>query len=158
MLEKFIEWAKNYNWNIALNSEKSDLPDSIKNRYNIPRIWFDFICNLRICENQFATKCFLTLKDYFPKSDGFEGFQWNEFELQSLEFAYDENQKEQIISYWNTHLPIILSVDGGYSYYAIDTENGSVVSGYEPEYEESTVIADDFNSFIENVISGKILL
>lgn len=155
MSNSFIEWARKNNWNIVINPEKIDLPDSIKNRYNIPEQWFNFICNLGICENQSSTKWFLTLNDYFPIT---EVFQWNEFELQSLEFADNENEKEQIILYWNTHLPIILSIDGEYSYYAIDTENGSVVLGYEPEYEESTVIADDFNAFIENVISGKILL
>ena len=128
MSNSFIEWARKNNWNIVINSEKIDLPDSIKNRYNIPKQWFNFICNLNICENQSSTKWFLTLNDYLPIT---EGFQWNKFELQSLEFAYNENEKEKIISYWNTHLPIILSVDGEYSYYAIDTENGSVVSGYE---------------------------
>lgn len=153
MLNSFIEWARKNNWNIVINSEKIDLLDSIKNRYNIPEQWFNFICNLSICENHSSTKWFLTPNDYLSIT---KGVQWNEFELQSLEFA--GNEKEKIISYWNTHLPIILSVDGEYSYYAIDTENGSIVSGYEPEYEESTVIADDFNTFIENVISGKILL
>lgn len=155
MSNSFIKWARKNNWNIVINSEKIDLPDSIKNRYNIPEQWFNFICNLSICENQSSTKWFLTLNDYLPIT---EGFQWNEFELQSLEFADNENEKEKIISYWNTHLPIILSVDSEYSYYAIDTENGSVVSGYEPKYEESTVIADDFNIFMKNIISGKILL
>ena len=155
MLNSFIEWARKNNWNIVSNPEKIDLPDSIKNRYKIPQQWFSFICKLKICENQSATKWFLTLNDYLPLA---EGFQWNEFELQSLEFSDNENEKKQIISYWNTHLPIILSVDGEYSYYAIDTENGNVVLGCEPEYEESTVIADDFNTFIECVISGKISL
>lgn len=155
MLNSFIEWARENNWNIVINPEKINLPDSIKNRYNIPEQWFNFICNFSICENQSSTKWFLTLNDYSTIT---EFFQWNEFELQSLEFAANENEKEQIISYWNTHLPIILSIDGEYSYYAIDTENGSVVSAYEPEYEESTIIADDFHTFIENVISGKILL
>ena len=155
MLNNFIEWARKNNWNIVSNPEKMDLPDSIKSRYKIPKQWFSFICNLKICENQSATKWFLTPNDYLPLA---EGFQWNEFELQSLEFADNEKEKEHIISYWNTHLPIILSVDGEYSYYAIDIKNGNVVLGYEPEYEESTFIADDFKTFIESVISGKILL
>ena len=155
MLKNFIEWARKNDWNIVSSLEKIDLPDSIKNRYKIPTQWRSFICNLKVCENQSATKWFLTPKDYLPLT---EGFQWNEFELQSLDFADDENERERIISYWNIHLPIILSVDGEYSYYAIDTENGNVVLGCEPEYEESTVIADDFNTFIEGVISGKISL
>lgn len=152
MLNEFIEWAKKNNWNIILNSEKTDLPDSIKSRYNIPEQWYSFICKLQVCEDQSATKWFLTPDDYLPRE---EGFQWNEFEIQSLECS---DNKSSIISYWDKHLPIILSVDGEYSYYAINTENGNVVNGYEPEYEDSTVAAEDFNSFISKIISGEIAL
>ena len=80
----FIIWAKNNNWNIILNSDKSDLPNSIKSRYNIPKQWYDFICGIQVCENDNATKWFLTPRDYLPNE---EGFQWNEFELQSLEYG-----------------------------------------------------------------------
>ena len=30
MINKFIEWAKNNNWNVTLNSDVTDLPDIIK--------------------------------------------------------------------------------------------------------------------------------
>jgi len=80
----FIIWAKNNNWNIILNSDKSDLPNSIKSRYNIPKQWYDFICGIQVCENDNATKWFLTPRDYLPNE---EGFQWNEFEIQSLEYG-----------------------------------------------------------------------
>ena len=40
----------------------------------------------------------------------------------------------------------------------IDTTNGNVVYGLEPEYEESTIVADDFSVFISKIISGDIVL
>ena len=51
-----------------------------------------------------------------------------------------------------------MSVDGEYSYYAINTENGNVVYGREPEYEDSAIAADDFETFINKIISGEIVL
>ena len=148
----FIIWAKNNNWDIILNSNKSDLPNSIKSRYNIPKQWYDFICGIQVCENDNATKWFLTPRDYLPNE---EGFQWNEFELQSLEYG---SNAANIASYWNKHLPVFMSVDGEYSYYAINTENGNVVYGCEPEYEDSAIAADDFETFINKIISGEIVL
>lgn len=152
MLNQFVAWLENNNWNIITNSDTMDLPDTIQKRYQIPKQWYDFISNLQMCENSSSTKWFLTAKDYLPQE---QGFQWNEFEMQSLEYCDDEND---IISYWDKHLPIFLSVDGEYSYYAINIENGNVVAGYEPEYEDSTVIAEDFNSFIEKIITNQIAL
>ena len=149
---EFIIWAKNNNWNIILNSEKTELPDSIKNRYHIPKQWYEFISNMQVCENDDATKWFITPRDYLPNE---EGFQWNEFELQSLEYG---SNATDIVTYWNKHLPVFMSVDGEYSYYAINTENGNVVNGYEPEYEASTVVADSFETFIRKIISGEIVL
>ena len=52
-----------------------------------------------------------------------------------------------------------MSVDGEYSFYAIDTEgNGSILSGYEPEFEEADKVADSFEDFMSKVLSGDIVL
>ena len=150
--KEFIIWAKNNNWNIILNSEKTELPDSIRTRYHIPKQWYEFISNMQVCENDNATKWFLSPRDYLPNE---EGFQWNEFELQSLEYG---SNASDIVTYWNKHLPVLMSVDGEYSYYAIDTENDNVVYGSEPEYEDSTIVAENFDSFIMKIISGEIEL
>lgn len=155
MQKGFIKWAEKEGWNISV-SGKSPLPDSILQRYRIPLEWLAFIENLTICEDSSTETWFLTPADYFEKADG---FQWNEFEQQSLEAAgTDVLLQKEITSYWDTHLPIILSVKDGYSYYAINVENGKVVVGYEPEYEESDVVAADFYEFIERVIIGENVL
>lgn len=51
-----------------------------------------------------------------------------------------------------------MSVEGDYEYYALDTETGQVVQGWEPEFEEVRVVADTFEDFIKKVISGEIIL
>ena len=152
MLSEFLLWAKQNNWNVISCSDMIELPDAIKSRYDIPAQWYDFICTLQVCENPKATKWFLTPNDYLPQEDC---FQWNEFEMQSLEYG---NNESDVTSYWNHHLPIFMTVDSEYSYFAINTENGNVVIGYEPEYEVPTVVAEDFNSFISKIIFGEIEL
>ena len=152
MLDEFKEWAVKNNWKIVSGTDKKDLPDIIRNRYKIPQQWYDFICMLRVCENQTETTWFLTPDDYLPRNDG---FQWNEFELQSLEWTDNDSS---VSGYWDKHFPVVMSVDGEYSYYAVNTENGNVVNGAEPEYEISSVVAEDFNDFIRKIISGEIEL
>lgn len=153
MKEQFIKWAEENGWDVVEVEEKADLPDHIKERYIIPETWYDFIAKFRLCQNRDFTKWFLTPLDY--KNDRNEGFRWNEYEMQSLEWCDGD---AQIIAFWNTHLPIFRSVEGEYSYYAIDTANGNVVYGCEPEYEDATIVADDFNAFIGQIISGKTVL
>lgn len=152
MLKEFITWAESNGWKVAESSEKADIPEEVKRRYDLPEQWYSFISGLVVCENNSQTKWFLTPNDYLPRE---EGFRWNEFEMQSLEWT--DNDPE-VISYWSKHFPIFISVDGDYSYYAINTENGNVVNGYEPEYEESEVVAEDFDTFIKKVILGEIIL
>ena len=151
MTNKFIEWARANGWNIISADEEISLPESISKRYEIPAEWYSFINKFRKCENSAATVWFLTPDDYLPQ----DGFQWNEFELQSLEYA---DPDDDIVSFWDRHLPVVISVEDGYSYYAIDTQTGNVVNGYEPEYEDASVIAEDFDAFITKIISGEIVL
>lgn len=106
MLKNFITWAECNGWKVDESSEKADIPEEVKQRYDIPEQWYNFICRLVVCENSAQTKWFLTPKDYMPHEDG---FQWNEFELQSLDLC-DSDPK--IIAYWSKHFPIFMSVDG----------------------------------------------
>ena len=82
-----------------------------------------------------------------------------EWELLSLEAAGDDaGWKEEIRQFWDRHLPFFLSLDGGYAYYAFSMEDGSVVYGAEPEFEECETVADSFEDFMEKVMSGRIRL
>ena len=92
---------------------------------------------------------------YAPQTD--RAFQWNEWELISLEAAEgDSVWTDDIIGFWNGHLPIFASVNGGYSYYAISMEDGSIVHGFEPEFEKCEIVAASFNDFMKKVICKQI--
>lgn len=51
-----------------------------------------------------------------------------------------------------------MSVDGGYSFYAIDLSNnkGAIVKGYEPEFEKVEEIASNIENFFELIMLNKI--
>lgn len=75
----------------------------------------------------------------------------------SLEGAEgDAEWENEIKEFWDNHLPIIMSVKCGYSYYAISMKNGSIVQGAEPEFEECEVIAGSFEEFIKKIIKKEI--
>jgi len=62
-----------------------------------------------------------------------------------------------IKSFWDKHLPILMSVKNGYSYVAIgigEFNNGRIFYGTEPEYEDVAIIANSFYEFKEKYISA----
>ena len=62
-------------------------------------------------------------------------------------------------SFWDAHLPIIMSVaEGHYSYYAISAADGAVVSGSEPEFESCEAAAASLEAFLEKISGGGVLL
>ncbi|EDK4067349.1 hypothetical protein GGC09_01250 [Listeria monocytogenes] len=52
----------------------------------------------------------------------------------------------------------MMSVGGSYEYYAIALNDGSVVHGSEPEFEESLVVADSFADFLLKIVAGEIVI
>ncbi|MDE6052443.1 MAG: SMI1/KNR4 family protein [Lachnospiraceae bacterium] len=53
-------------------------------------------------------------------------------------------------------IPIMLSVDGGYSYWAIRICDEAVVRGSDPESEEVEKAADSFDEFLSLLMNRKI--
>ena len=62
-----------------------------------------------------------------------------------------------IRTFWDRHLPVLMSVAGDYEFLAIDQDTGAVVHGIEPEFEAVTVVADNWAGFCEAVIAGRVL-
>ena len=109
--------------------------------------WYISFCRLYIW--------FLSYQD-FSKNDE-NSFSWNEFECQSIDSALDEEMLSDIKSFWDKHLPILMSVKNGYSYVAIgigEFNNGKIFYGTEPEYEDVAIIANSFYEFKEKYISA----
>lgn len=159
MLEEFLTCMKGQGWNIKLNEgRETHLSKIIGEKYtNLPQQWLDFISTVKSIKNNDDTTWFLCKDDFDVQEE--DAFQWNEWELVSLESAEGDGEREtEINKFWNNHLPIIMSVKGSYSYYAISIKNGSIVQGAEPEFEECEIVANSFEELLRKIINNKILL
>jgi hypothetical protein len=146
-MDTFFTWAEN-NWQIEFSPSPQQFPDEIIQRYpNIPAEYRLFYEKINLCANESDTTWFLSKNDFLETNE--DSFVWNTFEKISLDAAdNDEELMAQIKEYWDCHLPIVLSVGGEYEYYAINVNTGAVVQGYEPEFEESSKVADSFLEFL----------
>ncbi len=102
----------------------------------------------RLCSAD-ETQWLLSAHDYAADHDG--GFAWNEYERLSLKgAAEDPTWEKEIEAFWSVHLPVFISVRGYYSYAAYcfaGAHKGRYVRGCEPEFEQVSVVAVDFNEF-----------
>ncbi|MGL5151440.1 MAG: SMI1/KNR4 family protein [Clostridium sp.] len=156
---EFINWTKENNWGlIEKNVISLELKNDITLRYkDIPDEYIEFLKKVKQLISPSEKTWFLCQDEYNSNSD--IAFKWNEFELLSLEVAQDDDEwKSEIISWWDKKLPIVMSVDGGYSFYAIDLSNnkGTIVKGCEPEFEEVEEIASSIGEFFELIMLNKI--
>ncbi len=157
VLNEFLSYLKEQGWHVELNQgNQVNLPTEIHTRYaNIPQAWFDFIRTVQGLKNSGDTTWFLCADDFKVQPD--DAFQWNEWERISLESAeHDAAWAHEITEFWDNHLPILLSVHDGYSYYAISMQDGSIVQGEEPEFEVCTKAANSLDEFMQKVIQGEI--
>lgn len=136
------------------------LPLCVSGRYhNPPAEWVEFLNCVRSCVSPGETTWFLCLDDFERQDE--DSFRWNEWELISLQAAMDDQDTEwqsSIKAFWGNHLPICLSVKGGYGYYAIRLSDGAVVHGTEPEFEETWEAAPSFGQFLEMICNGALVL
>lgn len=158
IIEKFINWAIDNKWDVRKNSEneKIFLKENITKRYlEIPQDFIKFISTVEYCISPNEKIWFICSKEYNEISDF--AFAWNEFEMMS--FIEDEKEyNEEVKNFWDIYLPIMISVENGYKYYAIDTKLnfGTVISGQEPEFEEYDIVSSSFSDFLEMIINNRI--
>ncbi|QTH42794.1 SMI1/KNR4 family protein [Cohnella sp. LGH] len=156
---EFMSWADENGWDLTRKSEPQlHLHSNITSRYKeIPNEYLEFLSMVEKCVTPNETTWFICEDEFNNSSDN--EFKWNEFELLSIEAAMDDDRwKSEITAWWDNHLPIVMSVEGGYFFYAIDLTNGAIVRGYEPEFEEVEKAADTFTEFLELMMSNSIEL
>ena len=160
MIDKFVAFLELNGWKIIKNENRGDISlNEILEKYSgLPAEFVELIEEYKIISSADDTTCFFCINDYNSESE--DAFKWNEFENMSLEAAEgDEKWQKEIETWWQDKLPIIISVGGGYSYYAIDTGNGGkIINGCEPEFEETDIVAENFSDFIDQILNGQIEL
>ncbi len=148
ILENFLSWAEEKQWHIKEKKNLLVLPEEITERYLLPETWLRFVSRVSCCANPDESAWFLTQEDYQNQN----AFAWNTFETISLESAGTPEEIQKIRAFWNRYFPVMLCVSGEYAFYAIDTENGSVVYGCEPEFEETEAFAESFPEFLRRIM------
>ena len=115
---------KENDWKIEENGTECDVySNAVLSAYEpLPAAFLEFIQKFKSVISGDEKRFFLCVDDYSGESG--LAFKWNEFELISLEAANgDEDWTNDIRSWWKTKIPFYMSVDGEYSFYAIDTED-----------------------------------
>ena len=140
---------------ITKDSDHETLNKRFQTRYShLPDDYLAFLKTYSLLTNQSDTTWFNSIADFNETNDE-NDFKWNEFEIQSLDaFDGDVEIQQEVKNFWNKHIPIILSVKKGYSYFAINVseENfGKIYYGDEPEFEEAVLVSNSFTSFIEAI-------
>lgn len=159
LYDAFFSWCRQNNWILAENNNgQVNLHSSVSTRYpNIPIQYRNFLARLKSAVSPDQMTWFLCEDDYNGTSE--TAFCWNEFEKLSLDAATgDSVWEKEIAAWWDNNFPIILSVDGTYSFYAINMSSHAIVSGAEPEFEDTRQVASNFEEFLQLVIAGTIKL
>lgn len=137
-------------WIVQQSAHKGGLPAQLVARYLwLPEAVRSFLCDYDVVCRADQKMWLLSCADYADASDS--AYRWNEWELQSLDAAKnDEAWRQEIREFWDRHLPISLSLADGYRYYALRSD-GMVVTGREPEFEETTPVAASFTEFLQQL-------
>lgn len=157
MMEQFLAFMGSRGWKVKSGKTPS-LPKEITQRYhNIPDLWLQFTGTVSELCSRGEKTWFLCAADYDSRLD--HTWRWNEWEQLSLDSAQgDDLWSGEIRAFWDNHLPIVMSLEGGYSYYAISMADGCVVYGTEPEFEVCQPAASSFPQFLEQIMDGTIQL
>lgn len=100
--------------------------------------------------NSDDTVWFLSRDDYSGRTDS--AFAWDELEQLSAEAAATDAEADAVSRFWKRHFPIPLSVRHGYEYLAV-RDDGAVVHGTEPEFEEAVVVSSQFEDLLRAIIA-----
>ncbi len=156
--EVFIQKLKMCGWTFEKNTDTNSKinPDELLEAKirKAPKEYSDLLSAFNTLANNEDNIWFLSYSD-FLNSDEEEGFRWNEFELQSLEYA-DEDEAKEITSFWANVLPFLMSVKNDYAYAGLILEGdkkGRVVVGNEPMYEDVVEVAESLSDFFDLYIS-----
>lgn len=162
ILERFFVAAGKAGWDVTRNDgPPAALPIEIAKRYpNIPQQFETFLRAFAKCTNKAGNAWFFCSDDLNRNDE--DGWSWNGFESISLDAADgDEDLVEETQSFWDRHLPIAYAVHSDYAFLAIvvsGDDQGSIVYGYGPEFEESaetvTESLSQYLSKLANYISG----
>ncbi|WP_010252460.1 SMI1/KNR4 family protein [Myroides injenensis] len=154
MIDKLIETLRKLGWQVAEKNNSLVLKSLFTDRYSVLPDEFQLYLKSIQSGTSAENNAWLLCEEEY-NGDSNDAFRWNELELLSLENADNEiDLQENIKSFWNSHLPFIISVKGEYSCFSIGTGEanyGQIFYGTEPEFEEVTLVAASLSDFISKL-------
>lgn len=115
-----------------------------------PETVVDWASSFSQLSNSDETVWFLSRPDYSTGSE--DAFAWNECEQLSIQAATTDDEAVAVARFWERHVPILLSVRDGYEYLAV-RDDGAVVHGTEPEFEEAVVVFSQFEDLLRYIVA-----
>ena len=131
-----IEALKNIGFVVTERLERKELSSDLQNRYSeLPADYQEFLQRFQTITNESDNVWFNSIEDFNGESDS--GFRWNEFELMGLEALADDKEScDMIRLFWDSHIPILMSVKDGYE-------------------DSAEFVCDSFNHLLEMLSSNK---
>ena len=127
-------------------SAEDDVPSVLR---TAPETVIRWASSFSLLSSSDETVWFLSRDDY-SSSGAVSMFAWNEWEQLSIEAATTDDEALAVSRFWERHLPILLSVRDGYEYLAV-RDDGAVVHGTEPEFEEAVVVFPHFEDLLRYI-------
>jgi hypothetical protein len=149
-MQTYLAELRQFGWKYAAASSTSDsIPVQVCERYHsLPYELVSFLGSFASCADPADTSWFNSFDSVRDPGE----FRYNEIELMCLEAAGDDESIAALIrAFWTDHFPFFLSVAGSYQYFAYvltGPAHGTVVYGYEPEFESPTAVAHSLSDFI----------
>lgn len=126
---------------------EDDVPAALRTAPEMAICW---VSSFSLLSTSDETVWFLSRDDYSPGDAA--AFAWNEFEQLSLQAATSDEEEVAVARFWERHTPILLSVRDGYEYLAV-REDGAVVHGSEPEFEDAVVVFPQFEDLLSYAVA-----
>jgi hypothetical protein len=147
--------ASRRGWEVKLRRLPGAIPTAVAARYRrVPASYRAFLALVERCLSDERDLQILCAHDFadVAEADVSTTYRWDEFERISVEAAEADGFHDLAAAakaFWDRHLPIGRRVANGYAYFAISMADASVVTGCEPEFEDSAELAHkDFRAFL----------
>lgn len=159
MKEAFLNTIQTQGWTVERDPNAPfRLPESLQVRYPaFPVSLAEFLGGLKVCANKGQTAWFLCPDDF--RGESASEFRWDEFEQMQLVWADTNDDKKAVISFWDDHIPFLLSTHTGYAFFAMALDGnraGKIVHGLlEYGLDEAAIVAESLAEFLAFVLAGK---
>lgn len=138
-----------------------ELPEPVRSRYPaLPASLAEFLGGLRVCANAWQTAWFLCQEDFAGRAEA--EWRWNEFELMALNWfpaEQEQQEREAVVNFWDSHFPFLLSVYTGYAFFAVslrpETKWQVVRVLLESGEEDAVTVAASFEEFLPLLLAGQ---